>query len=436
MPSNAIQKTVAFDRETAFADPDGDGTAKDWDSLTANGAVINCRNLDYSKIKRPKIPNGNLVQRAGAMQAGVLGLRGHEFSFDTDWSEGSANAAEAAQAARIAQDELLYNALGGEHRGYAAGLAAGTAGSPTVEDAHGDNLVPYGWSFFVDATTGYGEFACYSAVTEGVGSDTLTMAPGHTLSFTPDAGGADVAHAVVAHYPDWDALEDYTHTNHTSLCFFFKGRHAEHSVESLGDALSVEMGPIEQGTPGELKWSGMGCTFRDNGISQPTLDDTPAGGPGSVIGSGIATLCHFATAGSALASQTFWGAAQVTFGIKKDPVTGPNGREGKHGFGLTEDSYAATKVEITVPFDDALIAEYHAETRKHLRIQIGRTVGDARFVYFPNLEYADTPEKVSVGGRDALKLTFNAHERDVAQGSMTAAQYHLARAKVIIGRVG
>ncbi len=436
MPSNAIQKTVAFDRETAFADPDGDGSAKDWDSLTANGAVINCRNLDYSKIKRPKIPNPNIVQRAGATRPGILGLRGHEFSFDTDWSEGSANAAEGAQASRIAQDELLFNALGGEHRGYAAGLAGGTASAPTVEDAHGDNLVPYGWLFFVDADSGFGEFACFSSVTEGVGSDTLAMAPGHTLSFVPDAGGGDTAYAVVAHYPDWDALEDHTHANHTSLCFFFKGRHAEHSVESLGDALSVEFGPIEQGTPGELKWSGMGCTFNDNGIAQPTLDDTPAGGPGSVIGSGIATICMIANAGAALTTQTFWGAMQVTIGIKKDAVPGPNGVEGKHGYGLTEDSYNGTKLEVTVPFDDAWIAEYHAETRKHLRVQIGRTVSDARFVYFPNLEYADTPEKVSVGGRDALKLTFNALERDVAQGSMTAAQYHLARAKVIIGRVG
>lgn len=436
MPSNAIQKTVAFDRETAFADPDGDGSAKDWDSLTANGAVINCRNLDYSKIKRPKIPNPNIVQRAGATRPGILGLRGHEFSFDTDWSEGSANAAEGAQAARIAQDELLFNALGGEHRGYAAGLAGGTASAPTVEDADGDTLQPYGWSFFVEAATGLGEFACYSVVTEGVGSDTLTMASGHTLSFVPDAGGADTAYAVVAHYPDWDALEDYTHANHTSLCFFFKGRHSEHSVESLGDTVSVEMGPIEQGTPGELKFAGMGCTFTDEGITQPALLDTPAGGPGSVIGSGIATLCHIADVNAALTTQTFWGAMQVTIGIKKDAVPGPNGVEGKHGYGLTEDSYNGTKLEVTVPFDDAWIAEYHAETRKHLRVQIGRTVSDARFVYFPNLEYADTPEKVSVGGRDALKLTFNALERDVAQGSMTAAQYHLARAKVIIGRVG
>ena len=110
-------------------------------------------------------------------------------------------------------------------------------------------------------------------------------------------------------------------------------------------------------------------------------------------------------------------------------------REGKHGYGITEDSYNGTGLEIIVPFDDSWIAAYHAETRYHMRVQIGRTVGDARFLYFPNLSFADTPEKVSVGGRDGLKLSFTALERDVAQGSMTAAQYHRARAKFVLGRV-
>lgn len=432
MPSNAIQKTLAFDREASFSDD----TAKNWDALTANGDVYNCFDLQYSNVRRAKLENKNLVQRAGTSRAGILGLRNSDFGFGAYWHANAANAAEAAQAARTAQDELLLNALGGEHRGYAAGIAGGTSASPTVEAAHGNNLVQYGWSFFYDTSAAHGHFRQYASIADGGGgADTLTMAAGHTLPFTPDVGGADVAHACVAHFPHWDALEDHSHASHTTLTFFFKGRHAEHSVEAKGCKLGVEMGPIEQGIVAELAFSGLATTFDSDGITQPALSVTPEGAPGSVVGSGTTTLCYLSTADALLATQTFWGQIQVTVGIKPDPVTGPNGNEGRHGYGITEDSYDGQMVEITVPFDDSFITEYHAETLKHLLVQIGTSTTGSRFVYFPNLSYAEEPEKVSVGGRDGLTLRFKCLERSVAQGSMTEAQYHCARAKMVLGRV-
>jgi hypothetical protein len=432
MPANAIQKTVAFDREASFAD----SSAKNWDSLTANGDVILVHNLNYGGIRRPKIPNANLKQRAGATRPAVLGLRNHEFSFDWYWNANSANAAEAAQAARTAQDELLLNALGGEHRGYAAGIAAGSAASPTVEDAHGDTLEEYGWNFFWDTSASLGYFRQYSTVTEGVGSDTLTMATGHDLPFTPDAGGADIAYACVAHYPHWDALEDHSHSLHTSLTFFFKGRHTEHSVESKGCKLGVNMGPIEQGTIVDLSFSGLGTTFDADGITQPALTVTPEGSPGSVVGSGTNTLCHMATSAATLAAQTFWGPITPTFGIMPDRVGGPNGTEGVHGHGVTEDSFDASGIEMTVPFDDSWITAYHAETTYHMLVQIGTAITGSRFLYCPLLSFSEEPEKVSVGGRDGLTLRFTMLERDVAQGSLSEAEWHRARAKFTLGRVG
>lgn len=428
MPANSIQKTVAFDREASFADP----AAKDWDSLTANGGVRNCFDLDYSKLVRAKIPNKNLKQRAAATRAGILGLRNSDFSYSSYWAGNTANAAEGAQAARILQDEELYNALGGEHRGYAAGLAGGTAAAPNVDTGDGAALLAYGFGFFYDTSAAIGYVRQYASIA----TDTLTVAPGHTLPFTPDAGGADVMHAVVAHYPNWDAIDDHSDADHTSLIYYFKGRHAEENVEARGCSLSVEFAPIEQGAPAELAFGGMANTFAANGLTQPALIQTPAGAPGRVVGSGVSTLCHIATADAVLATQTFWGQIQITVGIKKDAVTGPNGLEGQHGHGISEDSYDATKVEVTVPFDDSWIAEFHAETLKHLMIQIGTSPTNTVFAYFPNLSYDVEPEKVDVGGRRGLKLTFVALERDVAQGALSAAAYHRARAKFVMGRVG
>ncbi len=433
MPANSVQKTVAIDREATFADP----AAKNWDALTANGDVILVHNLNYSNVRRPKLEDANLKQRAGATRPGVLGLRNHDFSFDTYWSANAANAAEAAQAARVAQDELLLCSLGGEHRGYAAGIAGGTAAAPTVEAAHGNNLVAYGWSFFYDTSAAQGHFRQYASIADGgAGVDTLTMATGHTLPFTPDPGGADVAHACVAHYPDWDALEDHSHATHFTLTTFFKGRHSEHSVESKGDKYGVELGPIEQGTIAELKFAALGTTFDADGISQPALSVAPDGGPGAVVGSGATTLCWLAAASSLLATQTFWGQIQPTFGIKPERVVGPNGIEGVHGHGVTEDSFDGSGIEITVPFDDSWITAYDAQTFYHMLVQIGVSPSGARFLYCPYMSFAEEPEKVSVGGRDGLTLRFKLHEREVAQGAMSATLYHGARAKFVIGRVG
>lgn len=432
MPANAIQRTVAFDREASFADV----TAKNWDALTVNGDVILCHDLTFD-ARRPKIPNKNLKQRAGATRPGVLSLKNHPVGFSYYWKANSANAAEAAQAARTAQDELLFNALGGEHRGFAAGIAGGTAGAPTVEAAHGNNLVPYGWSFFYDTDATQGFFRQYASIADGgAGADTLTMATGHDLPFTPDVGGADVAHACVAHYAHWDALEDHTHASHTSLTMFFKGRHTERSSESKGCKLGVEMTAIEQGTIPELIFSGLGTDFDTDGITQPALSVTPEGGPGSVVGSGSTTLCYLVTSAATLATQTFWGSITPTFGIVPERVHGPNGREGVHGHGITEDSYDASGIEITVPFDDSWITAYHAETTYHMLVQIGTAIIGSRFLYCPLLAFAEEPQPVSVGGREGLTLRFTMLERDVAQGTMTEAQYHGARAKFVIGRVG
>ena len=429
MVANAIQQTMAFDRESTF----GGGVA-DWDSLSANGSVYRCYDVDVSKIQQGKIENKNLKLRAGDNYAQVLGLKANDFGFKAYLHGSAAGAAEGAQAAAIPQDELLYNALGGYLRGYGAGIAAGTAANPTVEDADGDNLAPYTFGFFFDDSAGVGYCRQIASIAEGVGSDTLTMSTGHTLPFTPDAGGADRLYACVEHWCDYDILEDHTHASHTSLAFFFKGKHTEYSVELEGCAVGVEPGPIEQGSLVELRFAGKAASSDLTGITQPDLTSTPAGIPGRVPGSGTATLCYLSVSSVDLAAQTFWGAIEPKFGAKKDPVQGPNGLEGIHGFGLTEDSYDAAGVDITVPFDDAFITAHEADTRYHLLVQIGNTPLNTVFVYYPMLEL-QSYERVSVGGRQGLKLMMRAIDRGIAQGTLTAAQWNRAQAPFVIGRV-
>lgn len=434
MVANAIQRTVAIDREGTFQDP----AAKNWDALTANGYLIYVFDLDDSGIKQAIVRNKNLKQRSAATNAPILGLKNHDYSFGKYWNSLSTGfAAEAAQATRIGQDEVLLNAFGAEVRGFAAGIAGGTAAAPTVDAAHGNNLVKYGWSFFYDLSATDGFFRQYASIADGGGgADTLTMVAGHTLPFTPDPGGADVAYACVHHHPDWDVLEDHTAAGKTSLTTFLKGRHAEDNFESKGVQLTVDMGPIEQGVPAEFKITLLGSNFTHEGISQPALAQAVSGGPGRVVGRGVSTMCHFANAGALLATQNFWGAITITLGVQHDRVTGPNAPEGVHGHGVTEEAHDATMVEVTVPFDDNWSTDFRAETKKHLLIQIGtKLVEDPKFIYFPKLAIEDVVE-VSVGGRRGTKITMRAMESDEPITGLTATEAHRARAKFHLGRIG
>ena len=91
---------------------------------------------------------------------------------------------------------------------------------------------------------------------------------------------------------------------------------------------------------------------------------------------------------------------------------------------------------VRVPFSDDYAAEYRAETRRHLLFQCGTDPLTSRFLYLPNLAYAEEPKRVSIGGRAGSELKFLCREREVAQGALTAAQFQRARAKFVTGRTG
>src|SRR5690606_20883416 len=110
---------------------------------------------------------------------------------------------------------------------------------------------------------------------------------------------------------------------------------------------------------------------------RPTIAGATSGHHGPVVGSGCGTYALIGDSGpevadrGALAEQQFVGQIQVTIGIEPDAVVGPNGCQGVHGFGISEGSYSAGAVMLTVPFNDQWYTDFRSGTEKHLLVQVG-----------------------------------------------------------------
>jgi hypothetical protein len=425
---NDIQRTVAIDRETTF----GEGIA-DFDDLSENGHLIHVFDLELGELRQAVIENMNLKQRAGATRPHVHALKSAGTIAFKFYAQGATtNAAEGDEAEELGgYDEILANALGGSYRGFAAGLAGGTAAAPEVETGELATQADHSWGFFYDASAATGYFRKIASVA----TDTITPVTGHDLPFTPDGGGADTMHGVKQFYPDFDALEDHAHANHFTHTMFCKGRHAEDSQEPRGVKFGANLGAIEAGTMTAWEIAGKAATFLDpEDISQYDLAGSVEGTFGPVTGAGARTLCQLAAVGAALAEVTFWGSITPTLGIEPDPVMGPNGNEGVHGFGVTEGSYDATGVELTVPYDDDWYTAFRAQTRYHLLVQVGTTPSKSNALYFPRLAFSEEPQKVAVNGRAGMTLRFralevNSESQVIDVSGLSAAVAHRALAK-------
>lgn len=428
MPVNAIQRTVALDREDSF----GEGI-DDWTSLSANGSMLYVIGLNTEGLQQAMLEDENIRRRASDERPMFLGLKSESsFSFEM-YQHGDPNPSADAgvQGARLGRDDILLNGLGGEYRSYATEMVGGTTTAPTVTEGDLASQEAFSWGFFYDASAGTGAFRFIAAIVEGSGSpDTLTLAPGHPLPFTPAA--EDPVYAVVSHYPDWDVLEDHANGSHISNTMMLYGRHAEDTFEPRGVAFSVSLGPIESGTATKWAVSARCATFTNvEDVAQPALTGAPSGQHGPVVGSGQTTICLIGNTGFNLATQQFQGQITVNLGIERDPDMGPNGLEGVHGFGISEASYASTSVELTVPFDASWFTDFRANTRKHMLIQVGDQPALSWFIYFPALSWAAEPKRISNNGRVSLTLSFKALE-PFPDYSVTDMR---ARAKFHIGRV-
>jgi hypothetical protein len=444
MPHEALTRTIALDRQS-----DIPTRIADWDSLSANGGLIAWTGLDRSNLRQATIDNENLNQRPAKTRDKLLALKNNAFSGGSYLYSTDSNAAAGSQATRDVLDELLLNALGGEVQGYAADIEGGTASAPEVTAAHGDNLGPWEWGFFFDDSEGVGHFRQWESVTDGGGGDdTLAMAPGHDLPFTPASG--DVLHAVEVHYPDFRALNDHTAANHTLLSFYLKGSGPQDNFEVIGCKVQIEFESIAAGKLVKMTVNVKAVDFFHEGLSQPDLAGPVAGRPGDVAGSGARTRFEIADFGSNLAEHRIVGEIKPTIGIEPEYIASPAGYEGVNGFGITEASHHAQMLEFsTLDYGgsadniDDWNEEFRARQHKHVLIQVGTNPTDAVGLYFPYLSHAAEPQAFSAGGREGRTLSMVVRERPnddedgtdgVDVSGLSTAEINLALAKFYILR--
>lgn len=438
MVNNAIEKRVGIHVESTF----GAETQFDFDTLIAPEGLLAVTEAQTENLVRAYIDNKNIAVRAPDVHAKIRGLRSAAMSQIGSYLYGarSGHAAAGAAATRDLLDVVLQSILGGEHTGFSADLVGGSAAAPEVDVGDGVNHPAWTWGYFWDANggelgTGQGYFRMIASVV----GDVLTMAPGHTLPFTPVAG--DRLYAVRQHYPSWPAMEDPTHADHNTLDVLIAGAHAEDFFELKGVKPDLQFGPIEQGTPAEIMLPLKLAYFYHHELTLPKPDLAYAlqGSPGTVVGAGTRTTCWLSAAETLLATQQFWGAIQPSVAIEHAAITGPNGIEGVHGWGLAEASYKAGGVDLAVPFDRDWKTAAEAGTEYHLLVQVGNAITDGVWgLYFPRLTFnEDAKPAEDDNRRRQSSLSFLARERqDPALLALAETVRERSLAKFQILRIG
>jgi len=428
MANNSIQRTVVFSRElTGF----GQGVA-DWAAVqVGDGGPIRIFDLNISALRQAMLEDKNYRRRAGGEFPMFGGLKNGQFSFSFYRAGNPATpAAAGVQAGQRAFDELLFNAFGGESRGFAAAITGGTALIPTVTAANVATQDQQSWGFFRDISAPENSrFRRFTTTTTG----NMTLATGHQLPFVPVNG--DVMTAAVVHNLRYEVIEN--NANNSSHTFLAMGQHVEDSIEARGVAFAIPSMTIEAGVPVELPVTALCASIVDmEGITQTVITEVDQGQHAGVVGSGQATICEFANVGSNLASVQFTGQIAINFGIERDPMVGPNGLEGVHGYGITPGSYSGTTVDVTVDFDDNNVTQFRAGTEKHLLVQIGTGNTLTHGVYFPRLAWREEPERVDVNGRVYHTLRFKALEPEDDVSALSGSEVARVKAKFSLLRVG
>lgn len=414
MPASGIVYTLFMDQESTFATPPAD-----WDVGTDAFYAVE---PNFEGLEQKYIANNNYRQRVYAPHDMVRALRsGGTVSFKCyAHGRGGSAVAENAQATTFYLADLMRNALGGRDLGYAAGIDSGTAAAPVLDAGQGANFNPGDWIFATDTTTGEGEFICI----ESVSTDTLTLRS--PLSFTPDAGGADVAHAVVASYIDSAAMVNRSDANHITHSFLLAGEASDDLHEVSGCKLNVT---VEGITPGESPMLGFECMYATGTNESLTYPDTSVailGDAPLVTATGNDTTILIAQVGSNLAATEAHSVA-ITIGAKSQPVPGIGGTEGILGYTAT--GYDDTALELSVPYDDSWATAAEAGTQYHCLIQVGTTAGTAIGFYFPRLEFAKDVTRAPATDLATSKLMFRALERTNST-TATGDQLELYRSKV------
>jgi hypothetical protein len=394
MARHALPRQARIFVESTFATPPAD-----W---TASGSNILLIEPDVSGVVESVVDNENIRPYALGVYDKIHTLRSEgTYSFASYVYSSTANAAEAGTAVAYPLTDLLHNAFGGRDLGLAIGFAAGTAAAPEVDSETG--YVVGDWIFAFDASAGTGRF---QRIIDLPGADVLTL--DRDLAFTP--GASDVAHAVIEVYLHELSLTQHTHAQHKTLSILVQGQADDDATDIAGSKLAATIEPITEGEPLRVSFEGTVTTFRSEELQVESLTGTVYGEAGLVPGRGRTTTLELAPVGDPLAAQLVRGPITPTVGITWAADGSPAGVEGRNGH--VAEGFGETMIEISVDYSDTWATAFRAGTHYHLLVQVGNTPTGAMAIYYPNLEIAEEPVRVDVGGLSSCKIVFVAHMDD------------------------
>lgn len=419
--AHALPRVFLF-RVEASSDLAAGLGAIDWTSGSTRHYVIG---PDVSALVRQHVANENIVERWVQTHREIPTVKsGVELPFACYMHGSPSTAAEGAQSAitNYPLATLLKNALGGLYRGYAVGVAGGTASAPAVDS---DTNIGIGdWLAFKDASTGVSHMY---QVRAKPGANVLTL--DRDLHFTPDAGGADTAHAVIVVYLDGDVVTHHDDADHTLLAVLVAGEHDDDVFEARGVKLALSIAPINPGEPTRVTFAGK-VTSQSKVAKPGSFPSTIHGEAGTVPGVSDTYAAFIGDVGSAMAATTLRGTVTPNVGIGYDAVMGAGGTEavlGYVGTGRTD-----ITVEVEALFDGQWFTDYDDGTEKSLLIEIGDRENSMPWaLYYPQLEIMSEP--VRVGDQlTGLKIMMRARENEADPGALTGASLRRWRSPIQI----
>ena len=393
--SHASPRDVAFFIETTFAVPPAD-----W---SASGVNIKVIEPDVTGLDIAMIENENIIPRRFAKLEMIEGLKSAStFSTAIYFTAAGATAAEASQAVATPESDVIRSALGGRRLGWSIGAqGTGAVGAPDLDADPG--FTPGDWVFWYDASAGTGTYHRIESVGAGPGFAATLL---NDLPALPDDAN-DVAHAVIMHYPDERPMNDANHANNTTLSWFVQGEDAEDRQEMSGCKPVISVDGITAGTPVKLTLEHAVTTWPETMPAKVAIPGDPSGIAPVVPGTGQATTVLMGDLGGPLSPVDCRGTIDIELNYSWSGVEGNCGTEGVKGYTADEVSAGLT---LRLRFDDDYLAEFFADQRKHVLIQIGNQPGDSIGIYFPDLEYAESPDRIDEGDQTSSELIFTAHE--------------------------
>jgi hypothetical protein len=396
-----IPRTVASAVESTFAD-----TTINLDSATTEFFALS-PGLEVTGLVQAVVPNDNYRQRPDGFHPMVVGLKSGGTVTWKEYLTGSgANASEAGTSVATHLANHIKCAMGGLHLGHSIGFSGGTVSAPTIDSDPGFEIGD--WIYCYDDSSGVGQF--YRI--ENIVTTTLTL--DRDLHFTP--GSADSIKGVLDLYWHKDGLTVPGDADNDTLAIVAKGEDAEDCFAAYGVGVSMTIDPIVQGEPVTLSFEGQVTTFLHETLSVPTLSTAPTGEAPLVAGTGASTYFMWSTkAGDYADADAF--RIEPKVGIKRAPVTGPNGIEGIHGFTAT--GFGENGLMVSVPFEEDYATEFRARTERKAIIQVGNGASKVVGIVYPRLEYKADPTRGVQTEMTSREIEFRALEENASAGALT-----------------